>query len=246
MKPPSPYNEQGYFAEGLRGAAAGRVLADGLPPGYYVSRRSLPPGLMVIEEYLPASERAPLLAYVRGQPGRPSTVQSPDAGADATLTRLSADRVTDYIDVAGVAGPVHALLGKVFREQVQPHYSVEVEWYEQPELLRYRGGGHYSPHADAENWNPGTRTWERAIDRDFSILLYLNDEFQGGSLAFPNFGLRLAPRAGMLVVFPSDHRFVHCAEPIDGGERVVLVSWCARAGGPRVAASAPAGATRLA
>lgn len=245
MKPASPYNEQGYFAEGLRGAEASRLLADGLPPGFYLSRRSLPPGIMVIEDYLPVAARTQLLEYAGKHPGRPSTVQAAHAGAGGTLTRLSADRITDYVDVSGVADQVHAVLRKVFFEQVEQHYSVKVEWYEQPELLRYRSGGHYSPHADAENWNSAEKTWERAIDRDFSILLYLNDGFRGGALAFPNFGLRLAPKAGMLVVFPSDHRFVHCAEPIEDGERVVLVSWCARTGGRRVADAPPTGAIRL-
>ncbi len=245
MKRASPYNEQGYFAEGLRDATASRALAADLPAGLYLSRRSLPPGIMVIEDYLPVTVRNHLLAYAREQSGRPSTVQDAEAGAGGTLTRLSADRVTDYIEIDGVADDVHAVLRGVFLEQVQPHYGTRIEWYEQPELLRYRGGGHYAPHADAENWDPATQTWTRAIDRDFSILVYLNDEFQGGALTFPNFGLRLAPSAGMLVVFPSDHRFVHCAEPLKHGERVVLVSWCASKDSPRVAGDPPAGAMRL-
>lgn len=245
MKRASPYNDQGYFAEGLRDAAASRALAADLPAGLYLSRRSLPPGIIVIEDYLSVAVRTRLLAYAREQSGRPSTVQAADAGAGGTITRLSADRVTDYIEIDGIADEAHAVLRKVFLEQVEPHYGTRIEWYEQPELLRYRGGGHYAPHADAENWDPSAQSWTRAIDRDFSILLYLNEEFQGGALTFPNFGLRLAPAAGMLVVFPSDHRFVHCAEPIESGERVVLVSWCASKGSLRVAAEPPAGVTRL-
>lgn len=241
----SPYNEQGYIAAGLRDGEAGQRLAAEFPAGLYVSRRTLPPGILVIENYLSAANCERLLRYVREHSGRPSTVQAADAGAGGTLTRLSADRVTDYIEIDGVADQAHTILRTLFSEQVEPHYGTRIEWYEEPELLRYRSGGHYAPHADAENWDPAAHIWKRAVDRDFSVLLYLNSDFSGGSLSFPNFGLRLAPAAGMLVVFPSDHRYLHSAEPLTAGERAVLVSWCAARGTTRVADGPPHGATML-
>ncbi len=106
--------------------------------------------------------------------------------------------------------------------------------------------GTIQPHSDAENWDAGSQRWVRGIDRDFSVLLYLNEGFEGGGLEFPNFGLRLTPKAGMLVAFPADHRYVHAALPISEGERFVLVSWCAALGTPRVGRAPPAGATVLA
>ena len=171
--------------------------------------------------------------------------QAEDAAAGDILTRQSADRVTDYIDIDGVAPQVHAVMRDIFTLQVGRHYGKTIAWYERPELLRYRAGGHYSPHADSENWDRQKKSWVRAIDRDFSILLYLNDEFEGGSLEFENFGLRLAPTAGMLVAFPSDHRFVHSARPTEAGERLVLVCWCAAKGSERVGQGPPEGATIL-
>ncbi len=244
MTQQSPFNEQGYIAAGLRGAAGEEQLRD-VPAGLYISRRSLPPGVVVIEDFLSAGRRHKLVAYAAGQPGRPSTVQAAGAAAGAAETRLSADRVTDYIEIDGVASEVHGVLRDVFVRQLGPHYGKTIEWYEKPELLRYRSGGHYSPHADSENWDPQTRTWVRAMDRDYSMLLYLNDDFEGGSLSFPNFGLRLQPAAGMLVAFPADHRYVHCAEPTEAGQRLVLVCWCAAQGSSRVGNAPPPGATLL-
>lgn len=242
MTEQSLFNEQGYIAAGLRGASGEAQLRD-MPAGLYVSRRSVPPGLVVIENFLSAALRQKLLEYAAAQPGRPSTVQTPGAVAGAAETRLSAERVTDYIEIDGVAEEVHDVLRNVFVRQLGPHFGKAIEWYEKPELLRYQPGGHYSPHADSENWDPQARSWTRAMDRDYSMLLYLNDDFEGGSLTFPNFGLRLQPAAGMLVAFPSDHRYVHCAEPTEAGERLVLVCWCAAKGSPRVGGEPPPGAT---
>lgn len=243
MSDDSLFNSQGYFAEGLRGDAAQRRLFADQPAGLHVSRRSLPPGIVVVEDYLPESLRREFCDYARAQAGRPSTVQAPEAAAGESITRLSAARITDYIEIDGIAASVHEVMQGIFVQQVGKHYGKAIDWYEKPELLRYRAGGHYSPHADAENWNAATQSWTRAIDRDFSILLYLNEEFQGGSLTFPNFGLRLKPSAGMLVAFPADHRYVHCAQPVEAGERLVLVCWGAAKGSERVGGGPPAGAT---
>jgi len=240
----SLYTPQGYVEGGLRDPKKSHLLA-GLPPGLHVSRRSLPPGVVVVEDYLAPPVCADLLAYARRQQGTPSTVQDKDAQAGSSLTRLSASRVTDYIDIAGVAPTVHRLMQDIFLNQVGRHYGVSIEWYERPELLRYRAGGHYSPHADSENWDAAGSSWRRSIDRDYSILLYLNEGFTGGGLEFANFGLRLTPRAGMLVAFPADHRYVHAAQPITEGERLVLVCWCAARGTARVGESPPPGVTRL-
>ncbi|NNF50819.1 MAG: 2OG-Fe(II) oxygenase [Gammaproteobacteria bacterium] len=245
MSESSPFNSQGYFADGLRSAEARQRMFADQPAGLQVLRRSLPPGLVVVEDYLPPELREAFCTYAREQAGRPSTVQAPDAGAGENLTRMSAARVTDYIEIDGIAERVHAVMRGIFLDQVSRHYGTQIDWYEKPELLRYQPGGHYSPHADAENWDARARSWKRAMDRDFSILLYLNDGFEGGSLTFPNFGLRLKPSAGMLVVFPSDHRYVHCAEPVEKGERILLVCWCAAKCGSRVGAGTPEGATVL-
>lgn len=241
----SRYTGQGYIAGGLRDSPASRELLADMPAGLHVSRRSLPPGVVVVEDYLPRTVCEELLAYARQQPATPSTIQAEPGAAAGTLTRLSAERVTDYIDIAGVAPQVNLLMRDIFLNQVGSHYRKTVEWYERPELLRYGVGGHYSPHADAENWDAAAGHWTRSIDRDFSILLYLNEDFQGGGLEFANFGLRLTPRAGMLVIFPADHRYVHSALPITAGERFVLVCWCAARGTQRIGQSLPAGATRL-
>ena len=78
------------------------------------------------------------------------------------------------------------------------------------------------------------------MDRDVSVLVYLDNDYTGGELVFPNFGLRLEPRAGMLVAFPSDHRYCHSARPVTSGMRHVIVSWAAAWGTTRVHDNPPA------
>ncbi len=70
-------------------------------------------------------------------------------------------------------------------------------------------------------------------------IIYLNNEFTGGTLAFPNYNLRFHPRPGMLVCFPSDHRFMHYAEEVKSGIRYAMVTWGAEKGSVRVPGGRP-------
>jgi len=128
------------------------------------------------------------------------------------------------------------LVARAFAEQVIPRTGQNIEWYEEPQLLRYAHGGYYKHHSDAYYLLVEQKAWRKVVDRDISILLYLNNEFEGGELEFKRFAYTLQPRAGMLVWFPSDVRYEHMAKPVTSGSRYVLVSWAAATDMERVQA----------
>jgi len=82
-------------------------------------------------------------------------------------------------------------------------------------LLKYSGGQEYKAHADG-----GTST-KRAI----SPILYLNNNYEGGEIEFVNFGLKLKPKPGMLVLFPSNYPYRHIAHPVTSGTKYAIVTW---------------------
>lgn len=229
------YNELGYIGEGIdTPEKQSRYCAD-QPPGIVATRGLVPPGILIIKKYLDAAQCELIVDYAKRQTGEKSTILAervPDSGQP--VTRESAARITEYVDIAGINDHVNSLMGDIFLHQVQPFYSTEIEWFECPEILRYHKGGHYEPHSDADNWNASQRTWSRGMDRDYSLLLYLNNDFTGGELDFPHFGFRIRPEAGMLACFPSDHRYLHAAKPTLTGTRYVLVGWAAAKGTRRV------------
>ena len=61
----------------------------------------------------------------------------------------------------------------------------------------------------------------------------------GDKLINQNF--RIKPRPGMLLAFPSDHRYLHAALPTVSGIRYVIVSWAAVLGSKRVRTQMPYG-----
>jgi predicted 2-oxoglutarate/Fe(II)-dependent dioxygenase YbiX len=111
---------------------------------------------------------------------------------------------------------------------VNPFYAVEVRDSEPLQILHYGVGGHYIPHVDAETLykdDAGLEMWEKTLDRDLSVVYFLNDDFTGGELVFPALDLVIEPAAGTLVCFPSDHNFIHGVNPVTTGHRYTVVTW---------------------
>ncbi|MRI82939.1 MAG: hypothetical protein C6I00_00825 [Nitratiruptor sp.] len=103
------------------------------------------------------------------------------------------------------------------------------------QLLGYPPGGHYRCHSDngSELVQDGQIVGYRLVapERKLTTLLFLNEEFQGGGIEFchlryPNGKrVRLRPRAGMLLVFPSHGLFAHRVHPVIAGMRLAAVKW---------------------
>lgn len=88
-------------------------------------------------------------------------------------------------------------------------------YHENYNLLRYRGGQQYHEHYD------GSTITGRAI----SAICYLNDNYIGGELEFPNFNVKIKPKQGTLILFPSNFAYSHIAHPVTQGEKYALVTW---------------------
>lgn len=58
-----------------------------------------------------------------------------------------------------------------------------------------------------------------------SIIVYLNDNYDGGLLYFPDQNITIQPRPGMLVMFPGNLHFLHGVTKITGNTRYTVSLW---------------------
>lgn len=206
----------------------------------YIEREGVPPGVLIIKHYLPPHVCKHIIQYADKTAGRKlEVVDNERSTRDKIATMASSGRITDHVPINLISGDLLPVFIDVYAKRLAPYYGVDFEWFERPQILRYSAGGKYDPHADAENMDAKTRQWFRSQDRDISVLLYLNDDYEGGELGFDKLGYEFKPEAGMLVAFPSDHRYLHAARPTLSGTRYVIVSWAAVLGTPRVQSAAP-------
>ena len=219
---PPGRNEPCFCGSGERFKnCCGVLSADRLPPH----------GLSIVEEFLSPRECRELLNLAESLEGERFKLR--DLAWNLT-NKLDPTRVCDLMKLGDSQKVLDELVARAFAEQVLPRTGRRIDWYEEPQLLRYTSGGFYHYHVDAYDPVPGGKAWRKAIDRDISMLIYLNDNFNGGELEFKRFSYFLQPRAGMLVWFPSDVRYEHMAKPVTNGYRYAVVSWAAVSGVERV------------
>lgn len=95
-------------------------------------------------------------------------------------------------------------------------YNINEPIYHEPyNALKYRVGEGYKEHYDG-----GTE-----LGRAVSAVIYLNDDYEGGEIEFPNFKVKLKPEKGMLILFPSNFAYRHIAHPVTKGTKYSLVTW---------------------
>jgi len=89
----------------------------------------------------------------------------------------------------------------------------------QIDLLKYSVGGKYEIHTDHET----------SLPRLLSIIMNLNDEYEGGDLVFTDQKQkeikRLKLGKGSIVFFPSNFMYPHSIQPITKGTRYSIVAW---------------------
>lgn len=144
-------------------------------------------------------------------------------------------RDTQVVEIGPLFPKIKDLLEQTVKNIVNPFYGIQINESEVPQLLSYSVGGHYQPHIDAESvWKTpdGEVIWKKSTDRDISMVFYLNDGYEGGDFIFPELGIRVRPEPGMLVAFPSTHKYKHGVEPVRRGMRYSMVCWATILGFP--------------
>ena len=92
-----------------------------------------------------------------------------------------------------------------------------------PAIVRWFPGQLQMPHADKElhegenAGKPNDFPWY-----DIAGLFYLNDDYEGGELYFPNQGIQFKPKQASAYFFPGDMNYIHGVTKIESGIRYVI------------------------
>jgi len=81
-------------------------------------------------------------------------------------------------------------------------------------ILKYEKGHYLPPHAD-----------QGISSRVLSAIVYLNDDYEGGELNFPQSKIKFKPKAGSIIFFPSNFVYVHSIDLMTSGVRYALPLW---------------------
>jgi predicted 2-oxoglutarate/Fe(II)-dependent dioxygenase YbiX len=172
-----------------------------------------------------------ILDYIHTQKKEELSIFDPEKSNLTGKIEFSIDkniRDTQIINTSHIKKEIEELYKNIVFNIINPFYEFEIKDSEYPQLLCYKKGGHYKPHYDGvSTWKSpnGEIIWRKSMDRDLSTILYLNDDFEGGNLFFPNFRIKIKPEPGLLVCFPSNQMYLHGVDPVISGERYSIVNW---------------------
>jgi prolyl 4-hydroxylase len=147
----------------------------------------------------------------------PAVVVEPGSG------RQRRDQVR-ICDSVGFTWPLENPAIHALNRRLAAASGTGVEQGEPLQVLRYRPGGEYRPHFDAISGF--------ANQRAMTMLVWLNEDYEGGETHFPVPGLELKGRAGDAILFRNvgsdgraDPASRHAGLPVTAGEKRIASRW---------------------
>jgi len=145
-------------------------------------------------------------------------VSAADGGTADVLSREARlASVLSLCDLPELQRRFDAQVDALVKPLIACYWNLELTDHDGSQIVRYGMGGHYETHDDVG---------ETCTDRYFSVVCYLNDDFDGGGTEFIDLAYTVTPMAGKSIVFPA--RYLHRAQPVLAGEKYVAVSWVIR------------------
>jgi hypothetical protein len=94
-------------------------------------------------------------------------------------------------------------------------HEIATSWHDGYSILKYGSGQKFVNHIDDH----------KDYHRRISLVYYINDDYTGGEIVFPRFGIVYKPKANELLLFPSTYVYNHSVLPVIEGTRYAVVSW---------------------
>jgi len=108
------------------------------------------------------------------------------------------------------------------KHEIMKVYNLDVVYADSLNLIKWPHGYVQPAHSDFENYGlePHVYNW-----RQVGCVLYLNDDFEGGDIHFPQHGISIPVKPGMLAFFPGDVHHSHGVKRVLNGTRYTISSF---------------------
>ena len=175
-------------------------------------------GLFLNRSFLDAGTCANLLAEVNSSP----TTQAPVyiEGTEGTIH----ENVRKTTSLHPSNETFSEMWNRVFEQKslLEDHFGESLADCERPQFLRYNEGDFFVRHQDG---NTKQLDFDHLRVRRISIVVFLNDDFNGGALKFSDDSTTfdLHGETGLLLAFRAD--VFHEVCPVTTGERFTMITW---------------------
>ena len=120
------------------------------------------------------------------------------------------------------------------RKKISEFLSIDANRFEHFQCVSYSVGQEYQAHYDT--FDASTKEGRLEIElngqRQFTVLIYLNDDFEGGQTYFPKLDLLFTPKKGAGLFFNNTYgdgcvieSSFHAGLPVSSGRKIALNIW---------------------
>jgi hypothetical protein len=112
----------------------------------------------------------------------------------------------------------------IVRSIVEKEYDIKVKNKSFGSIVRWDAGSKMAMHSDDTYTlrKDGTGVTE---NHHMSGLIYLNDDYEGGEIEFPQQKISIKPKTGDLIIFPGNINYPHEVKVITFGSRYTIPFW---------------------
>lgn len=185
-----------------------------------------PDNIVTLEDFMTEEELVRLNNFIRNNENWDYTETHYNENGTVTYDAdYWADRVATYPTIEKGDPEIPKLIEKMvarLKVEVDKFFNVDAS-PTSPAMVRWLPGQLQMPHADKElHTGPDAGKPNDFPYYDLAGLFYINDDYEGGELYFPNQGIQFKPKAGAAYFFPGDKNYIHGVTQITSGIRYTV------------------------
>jgi hypothetical protein len=124
------------------------------------------------------------------------------------------------IKSAYMSEEISEILEKVFTlvyEKAKTLYGVDINFFKKStlQIVKFIKGFALEPHVDTLS----------VESLHIASVYYINDDYEGGEISFPDHNIKIKPKANSIILFPGNENYVHEVFEVVGGERNSSSMW---------------------
>jgi hypothetical protein len=193
------------------------------PSGYYGSS---PDNIVALENFMTDYELEALNSFIRNNETWDETeTHYNENGTVIYDASYWHNRVATYPTIQKTNPEIPKIIeGMVARLKIEVDKFFGVDALPtSPAMVRWLPGQLQMPHADKElHTGPDAGKPNDFPYYDIAGLFYINDDYEGGELYFPNQGIQFKPKRGAAYFFPGDMNYIHGVTEIKSGIRYTV------------------------
>lgn len=197
------------------------------PSGYFGSGAE---NIVALENFMTAEEQSILFNFAKNNKDWDYTETIiDDDGVVIYDASYWEDRVASSSTLFKYAKDIYDLVERLqerLKKEVDKFFNIDAK-ATGPTVVKWNVGQYQFPHADKElhkykEWGGSPEVEGKPNDfpfYDIAGLFYINDDYEGGELYFPEQNIQFKPKAGAAYFFPGDKNYIHGVTEIKSGTR---------------------------